>query len=100
MEGFIPLQVQNFAFPFVTFHEVPVSPYFQPVKVPVNGGITIWCISILVGFVSSANLSRGDSDSGKYSVTKYSFTLVAQTESRILSGGLGRKNWMEFNSIV
>jgi len=31
--GAVPPQVQDFAFPFVEFHEVPVSPLLQPVKV-------------------------------------------------------------------
>lgn len=56
----------------------------------------------LLDFVSSANLSRGDNGSGKYSFTKFPFILVAQSESRILPGGRGRKSlsWMQYNSIV
>lgn len=43
--GVIPLQVQDFALPIVEPHEVPISPFPQPVKVPVHGSTTLWCIS-------------------------------------------------------
>ncbi|KAK4824703.1 hypothetical protein QYF61_017929 [Mycteria americana] len=41
----IPSQLQDFPFPFVELPEVPVSPFLQPVKVPLNGSTTIWHIS-------------------------------------------------------
>jgi len=58
-----------------------------------KGGTTIWCISpTLLDFVSFANLPRAESGSGKYSFRKFSFTLGAQSESRILPGDLGRRS--------
>jgi len=40
-----PLQGQEFALPCAELHEGPVSPFFQPVKVPLDGSIKHWCIS-------------------------------------------------------
>lgn len=36
--------VQDFALPLIDCHEVPVSPFLQPVKVPLDGSKTLWCI--------------------------------------------------------
>lgn len=37
--------VQNFAFPFAEFHEVPVSPFLQPIEAPLDANATLWWIS-------------------------------------------------------
>ncbi|PKU44133.1 hypothetical protein llap_5545 [Limosa lapponica baueri] len=39
-----PPQVQDFVL-LVELHEVPVSPFLQPSKVPLEGSMTLWCIS-------------------------------------------------------
>jgi len=39
-----PLQLQDLALPIVEFHEVPVSPFLQPVGVPLDGSTTLWHI--------------------------------------------------------
>lgn len=36
---------QDFAFSLVELHEVPISPYLQPVNVPLEDSTTLWCIS-------------------------------------------------------
>jgi len=41
----IPPQVQDFAFPLAELHEISLDPVLQLVKVPLNGGTTIWYIS-------------------------------------------------------
>ncbi|KAK4825192.1 hypothetical protein QYF61_025120, partial [Mycteria americana] len=38
-------QVQNFALPLVELHEVSVSPFLQPVDVPLDGSMTLQHIS-------------------------------------------------------
>lgn len=38
------LQGWNLAFLFFKFHEVPVRSALQPLKAPLNGSKTIWCI--------------------------------------------------------
>lgn len=41
VHGIIPLQMQDFAFPFVELHEAHVSQLLTHVKVPLNGSVTI-----------------------------------------------------------
>lgn len=45
LPGFIPSQMQEFIFPSVELHEIHVSPFIQPVKVPLKGSTTLWCVS-------------------------------------------------------
>ena len=45
VHGIFPSVGQDFALPFKEFHEVPLCPFLQPVKVPLNGSVTFWCIS-------------------------------------------------------
>ena len=45
VHGFVLPEGQDFALPLVECHEVPVSPFLQPVKVPLDGSVTLWCIS-------------------------------------------------------
>lgn len=40
----------------------------------------------ILDFVSSANLSGGESGSGEYTFTKFSFTTVAQSKLRVKAG--------------
>lgn len=35
------VQVQNFVYLIVYLHEIPVSPFFQPVEVPLNGSTAL-----------------------------------------------------------
>lgn len=44
-------QRQDFAFPFAKFCKIPVCPYLQPVKVPLNTSTPIWYISLFSSFV-------------------------------------------------
>lgn len=37
VQGVAPPQVQNFA-----FHEVPLSPFLKPFKIPLDGSTTLW----------------------------------------------------------
>ena len=43
--GAVPPQGQDFACPLVELQEVPVSPFLQPVEVPLGGSATSWCLS-------------------------------------------------------
>lgn len=38
-------QVQDFVLLHAELHEAPVSPLFQPIKDPLDGSTTLWCIS-------------------------------------------------------
>ncbi|KAJ7421536.1 hypothetical protein WISP_41968 [Willisornis vidua] len=102
VHGVTPFQVRDFAFPLVTFHEAPVRPYLQPVKVSVRVAQPPGVSANLPNFVSSVNLSRGNNGVAKYSIIKFSFALEALSESRILPGGLRRKSvcWLQYNSIA
>lgn len=42
---FILPQVQGFAHCCVKADEVPVSPFFQVVEIPLDGSMALWCIS-------------------------------------------------------
>lgn len=42
--GFLS-QVQEMALPFVKLHEVCISPFLQPVEVPLDSSTCIWCTS-------------------------------------------------------
>lgn len=46
MPGIVPPQVQYFIFPHVELRKVPVSPFFQLVRVPLDGSTTLCCISL------------------------------------------------------
>lgn len=54
----IPPQGQDLAFPFVDLHEILFCPLLQPVKVHLNGGIPIWCVTFPPSFDPSANMLR------------------------------------------
>lgn len=41
----IPARVQEFALPFIEFHDVPVSSFPQPVEAPSYVSVIIWCIN-------------------------------------------------------
>ncbi|KAK4826730.1 hypothetical protein QYF61_010983 [Mycteria americana] len=43
--GIVPPQVQDFALSLDELHEVPVSPFLQPVQVPLDVSTTLWCVS-------------------------------------------------------
>ena len=43
--GFVPHLVQDFALPLTELHEIPVSPFLQPIKVSLDGSVTLCCIS-------------------------------------------------------
>lgn len=45
VSGVVLPQLQNFALPLVHLHEAPVKPFLQPVQVPLDGSLTLWCIS-------------------------------------------------------
>jgi len=45
VRGVVPPQVQNVALLHVDLHEVPVSPFPQPVEVSLGGSTTPWFIS-------------------------------------------------------
>ncbi|KAK4831516.1 hypothetical protein QYF61_018100 [Mycteria americana] len=45
LPGIIPPQVQGFGLPFAELHKVPVSPFLQPVQVPLDGSMPICCTS-------------------------------------------------------
>ena len=55
----IPLQVQDFVFSFDGLHEIPVSPFLQPVEVPLDGSMTLWCISRSSQFCVISKLAHG-----------------------------------------
>lgn len=42
---FIPSQMQEFIFPSVELRKIRLSPFIQPVKVPLKGSTTLWCVS-------------------------------------------------------
>lgn len=50
MPGLVLSQVQNFAFPFVEMHEVPVGLVLQPVEASLNGSTAIYCIRFSTTF--------------------------------------------------
>lgn len=43
--GVVLPQLQNSALPLVDLHEAPVKPFLQSVQVPLDGSLTLWCIS-------------------------------------------------------
>jgi len=51
-------QVQDFAL-LVELHEASVGPFLQPVMVPLDDSMTLWCISPSSQFMPAANLLRG-----------------------------------------
>ena len=44
VHGIIPAQVEDLVFPFLGLNEVPIKPFLQSVRVPLNCR-TPWCIS-------------------------------------------------------
>ena len=65
VHGVIPPQVQYFALALVELHEIPVSPFLQPFKVPLDGSMTLWCISHFCHFFVISKLAGG------YTVYRY-----------------------------
>lgn len=53
-------KTETFAFPFVEIHEIPIDPFLQAVKVPLNSGTTIWCISHSSQFCLICDLAAGE----------------------------------------
>ena len=49
----------DFALPLVELHEPPVSPFFQPVKVPLDGSTTFWSINHSSQFCVISRLAEG-----------------------------------------
>lgn len=54
----MPSWVHNVTFPFIEFHEIPVGQFLQPIKVPLNGTITIWCIHHSSQFCATCELAE------------------------------------------
>ena len=50
---------QDFALPLVELHEVPASPFLQPVEVPLDGSTTLWPISQSSQFCVICKLAEG-----------------------------------------
>ncbi|KAJ7410836.1 hypothetical protein WISP_105756 [Willisornis vidua] len=42
--GIVPPQGLDLAFTIVDLHESPVSPFLQPMEVPLNGSTIVWCM--------------------------------------------------------
>lgn len=59
MHKVIPLEVQNFTFPFVVLLEIPLGPVLQPVQVPLKGSTTISCTSHSTQFYIMCKLAEG-----------------------------------------
>ncbi|GAB0175715.1 cAMP-dependent protein kinase inhibitor alpha [Grus japonensis] len=57
--GVVPPQVQDFPLPFVELHEVPDSPFLQPVKIPPDGSMILWFISLCSQFGVICKLAEG-----------------------------------------
>lgn len=55
----LPPQVQDFAFCFAEHCEILVSLFLQPVKVPLDGNVTFWCISHSSQFSVIHKLAEG-----------------------------------------
>lgn len=45
VSGAVLPQLQNFALPLVDLYEATAKPFLQPVQVPLDGILTLWCIS-------------------------------------------------------
>jgi len=58
MLGIVPPQVQGLAL-LVELREVPVSPFLQPMKVPLNSNTTLWLISHSSQFCVINELAEG-----------------------------------------
>lgn len=43
--GVTPPWLQDLALPLVELHDVPVSLFLQPIKVPLDGSMTFWYVS-------------------------------------------------------
>jgi len=59
VHGVVSPQVQNFALPFVDLHEVPISPFLQPLQVLLDGSATPWHISYSLQFCVNGKLAEG-----------------------------------------
>jgi len=57
--GVVPPQVEDFALLVVELHEVPVSPFLQPVQAPLDGSTTLCCISSFSQFCAICKLAEG-----------------------------------------
>lgn len=52
-------EVQDLAFLFVKFHEIPLSRSIQRAKISLNGSTTIWCITHSSQSSSVCKLAEG-----------------------------------------
>ncbi|KAK4811173.1 hypothetical protein QYF61_019804 [Mycteria americana] len=59
VHGVVPPQVQDFAPPLTELYEDPVSPFLQPVEVPLDGSTTLWCIHHSSQFCVISKLAEG-----------------------------------------
>jgi len=58
MPGVVPPQVQDSAL-LVELHKVPVGPFLQPVEVPLDSSMTLWCVSHSSQFRIISKLAEG-----------------------------------------
>ena len=59
MRGVVPPHIQDFSLPFAELYNIPVSSFLQPVKVLLNGSLTLWCISHSSQFCVISKLAEG-----------------------------------------
>ena len=55
--GYSPLRVRTLRFPLLNFHDSPICPFPNPVKVLLNGNKNIWCIVLFSWFFIMCKLS-------------------------------------------
>jgi len=55
----VPPQVQDFALALFELPEVPVRPFLQRVRVPLDGTMTLWYISVSCLFCIISKLAEG-----------------------------------------
>jgi len=58
--GVIPFQGQDLTSSFAELHEVPVGPFLQPVQVPLDDSMTLWCTSYSLQFCICCKLAEGE----------------------------------------
>jgi len=59
MPAVVPPHMQDFALPSVELHEVPVSPFLQPVQVSLDGSTTLSRVSYFSPFCVICKLAEG-----------------------------------------
>ncbi|GAB0181886.1 cAMP-dependent protein kinase inhibitor alpha [Grus japonensis] len=59
VDGVVPPQAQDFALPLVELCEIPVSPFLQPVEVPLDGITAFWYIIHSFQFGVICKLAEG-----------------------------------------